>query len=159
MKVLMVCLGNICRSPVAEGILRHKAAEQNLPIVVDSAGTSDYHCGECPDQRSMKSAKSFGIDISDLKARQFSVDDFDRFDLILVMDTSNYSNVLKMARNEEDRAKVKMILDYSHPGKNMSVPDPYFGGEHGFTNVFNLLDRACDAIIEQYLKESRKEKQ
>jgi protein-tyrosine phosphatase len=147
MKILMVCLGNICRSPVAEGVLRSKIEKYKLPVVIDSAGTSNYHLGECPDKRSMLCARKFGIDISDLRARQFVVEDFDRFDMILTMDTSNYNNVLKLARSQDDAKKVKPILEYSYPGKSMSVPDPYFGGEEGFNHVFRLLDEACDQII------------
>lgn len=153
-KVLMVCLGNICRSPLAEGILRKKLEEHGIEdnVIVDSAGTSNYHVGECPDTRSMRNALSHGVDISRLKARQFSVDDFDEFDHIYAMDTSNYGNVLMLARNERDKRKVQMILDVLYPGTNMSVPDPYFGGEQGFENVYVMLDKACD-VIATMLKE------
>jgi protein-tyrosine phosphatase len=152
-KVLMVCLGNICRSPLAEGILRKKLEERNLThITVDSAGTSNYHVGECPDTRSMRNAGSHGVDISALKARQFTADDFDDFDLIYAMDASNYGNIVQLARHERDERKVEMILNVLYPGSNMSVPDPYFGGEQGFENVFVMLDKACE-IIADMLKE------
>lgn len=152
-KVLMVCLGNICRSPLAEGILRKKLEERNVTnVIVDSAGTSNYHIGECPDTRSVKNARSHGVDIACLKARQFTPDDFDEFDYIYAMDTSNYGNILMLARNENDKRKVQMILNVLHPDSNMSVPDPYFGGEQGFENVFVMLDKAC-SIIADMLRE------
>lgn len=145
-KVLMVCLGNICRSPLAEGILRKKAEELNLDIFIDSAGTSNYHIGECPDKRTIANAKKHNIDISSLKARQFVVDDFDDFDHIFVMDSSNYADVIALARSNKDKKKVEMILNRVHINSNMSVPDPYFGGEQGFENVFILLDKSCEVI-------------
>lgn len=144
--ILMVCLGNICRSPLAEGILRDKAGKLNLNITIDSAGTSNYHIGEHPDKRTIANANRHGIDVSQLKARQFSVEDFDRFDAIFVMDSSNYSDVVSLARNETDKRKVELILNRVYPYSNMAVPDPYFGGEQGFENVFILLEQACDVI-------------
>lgn len=149
MKILMVCLGNICRSPIADGILRKKVSDLGLPVIVDSAGTSGFHSGEQPDERMRKTAKSFGVNIDDLRARQFTVDDFDSFDLIYAMDSSNYNNILSLARTEEDRSKVRLILNELEPGKNLQVPDPYYGGEQGFIEVFNLLDAATDRIIEK----------
>lgn len=149
MKILMVCLGNICRSPVAEGVLRHKAEKHNLPVLVDSAGTSNYHIGEAPDRRSMLSARKNGIDISGLRARQFNVEDFDKFDMILTMDSRNYENVLKLARDERDREKVSLLLEHIYPGEKISIPDPYFGGEEGFNTVFSLIDAACEKLIEK----------
>jgi protein-tyrosine phosphatase len=146
-KILMVCLGNICRSPVAEGILRAKAKEKKLAIVTDSAGTSDYHLGESPDERSSANAKINGIDISDLRARQFEIKDLDLFDRIYVMDANNLKDVKSMAKNHPMLHKVKMILEEIAPGKSMPVPDPYFGGEEGFQLVFDLLNNACDKII------------
>ncbi len=146
--VLMICLGNICRSPLAEGILRSKIEKAGLTIIVDSAGTSNYHIGEQPDKRSIANAKKHGIDISKLKARQFTKADFDRFDYIYVMDESNYNNVLSLARTEADIKKVDLILNKISPENKVSVPDPYFGGEEGFEHVFQLLDKACENIVE-----------
>lgn len=147
MKILMVCLGNICRSPIADGLLRHKVAETGLNIEVDSAGTAGYHVGAPPDKRMRATAKSFGISIDDLKARKFVVEDFDRFDVIYAMDESNKSNILNLARNSEDASKVKMILNEIYPGENISVPDPYYGGDQGFIGVYQMLDQATDKII------------
>ncbi|MDP1744061.1 MAG: low molecular weight protein-tyrosine-phosphatase [Bacteroidota bacterium] len=147
MSYLMVCLGNICRSPLAEGILRDKAEKLNLDISIDSAGTSNYHIGQHPDNRTVLNAKQHGIDISKLKGRQFQVDDFDKFDTIFVMDSSNYSDVISLARNENDKRKVELILNRVYPNSNMAVPDPYFGGEQGFETVFILLEKACDVIV------------
>lgn len=146
MSYLMVCLGNICRSPLAEGILRDKAEKLNLDISIDSAGTSNYHIGQHPDNRTVLNAKQHGIDISKLKGRQFQVEDFDKFDTIFVMDSSNYSDVISLARNENDKSKVELILNRVYPNSNMAVPDPYFGGEQGFETVFILLEKACDVI-------------
>lgn len=150
MKVLMVCLGNICRSPLAEGILRERAFKKGIQIEVDSAGTAAYHVGEKPDSRSIKVAKENGIDIKQQKARQFSVSDFDHFDKIYAMDQNNYQNILKLARSIEDKNKVGMILNESHPNMNISVPDPYYGGDDGFQHVFDLLDAACSIILDKY---------
>lgn len=143
----MVCLGNICRSPLAEGILAHKV--DNLNIEVDSAGTAAYHVDEAPDHRSIKIARKYGINISGLRGRQFKTADFDDFDRIYVMDESNYNNVMRLARNSEDEAKVDYILNESDPGQNLEVPDPYYGGEMGFENVYKMLDEATDQIVKK----------
>lgn len=143
----MVCLGNICRSPLAEGILRHKAEQNKLSIEVDSAGTAGYHVGEMPDPRSVKKAKEYGIDISMLRGRQFTVSDFNCFDYIYVMDQSNYRDVISLARSNHDKNKVELILNTIYPGKNKNVPDPYYGGESGFENVYRMLEEACEKII------------
>jgi protein-tyrosine phosphatase len=145
----MVCLGNICRSPLAEGIL--KAKLPNTQFTIDSAGTGDYHVGDSPDIRSIKVAKKYGLDISTQRGRQFSVLDFDRFDYIYVMDESNYENVIKLARNENDVAKVKMILNEIFPNQNYNVPDPYTGGIQGFESTFKMLDEACEQIAKKLL--------
>jgi len=140
MKVLMVCLGNICRSPIAEGILQHKIDTENLSMSVDSAGTSNYHIDEAPDPRATAVARKNGIDISSLRGRQFVVEDFDQFDIIFVMDYSNYENVIRLANSEADKEKVKLILNQIYPNENQSVPDPYFGGDDGFDDVFKMLN-------------------
>lgn len=140
----MVCLGNICRSPLAEGILKAKLDPNNY--LVDSAGTASYHIGSAPDPRAIAIAKKHNLDISNLKARQFIVNDFKRFDYIYAMDASNYQNILKLASNEIDKAKVKLILNESYPNQNNEVPDPYYGGDQGFKNVYTMLNEAC-AII------------
>jgi protein-tyrosine phosphatase len=146
-KVLMVCLGNICRSPLAEGILKSKIF--SFKTFVDSAGTGAYHVGEKPDKRSISIAKTYGIDISSQKARKFIVADFDLFDFIYVMDNSNYSNVISLARNENDKAKVKLILNEVFPNEDLDIPDPYYGGDFGFKNVYKMLDEACDVIAKK----------
>lgn len=153
MKILMVCLGNICRSPMAEGIMRNKVEKYGIgDVFIDSAGTSNYHIGEHPDNRAVKNLRSHDIDISTLSARQFEVNDFDRFDLIFAMDSSNYGDIISMARHESDRKKVSMILNMLNPESNQSVPDPYYGGIQGFENVFILLDEACEMIIKSLIK-------
>ena len=153
MRILMVCLGNICRSPLAEGILRHKLSGAGIKnVFVDSAGTSHWHSGEHPDSRSIKNAKSHGIDISKLVARQFQVSDFDKFDFIYAMDSSNFRDVVSLARNKSDEKKVDLLLNAKWPEKNLSVPDPYSGGAEGFEKVFQLVDEACDAIVEKMQK-------
>ena len=143
----MVCLGNICRSPLAEGIMREKIRQNGLPWEVDSAGTSAWHAGDAPDHRSVLIARDNHIDISRQCARPFVVADFDRFDHILVMDSSNYTEVSWQARHETDRQKISLIMEYARPGRNESVPDPYYGGADGFSNVFHMLDQACEAFI------------
>lgn len=149
MKILMVCLGNICRSPLAEGILRQKLIENNLQhIEIDSAGTSDFHVGDAPDKRTQSNALNHGIDLSKLRGRQFQTKDFDTFDTIYVMDKSNRTNVLNLAKTENDRQKVKLILS-EIDGKDNEVPDPYYGGPEGFENVFQLLNSACSNIIQK----------
>jgi protein-tyrosine phosphatase len=152
MKILMVCLGNICRSPMAEGILRKKAEAANLKLIIDSAGTGDWHVGEHPDRRAVQTAGKFGVNISKLVARHFSESDFDDFDRIYVMDRSNYYAVLDQARTEEDKSKVDFLLNADQPGSNREVPDPYYGGSDGFDRVFTMMDNACNAIIEEIAK-------
>ncbi len=151
----MVCLGNICRSPLAEGIMRFKIQKRKIDAFVDSAGTSDEHEGEHPDSRSIQNAKNNGIDISKLRARQFCIKDFDEFDFIYVMDSSNYDDIISLTKNDHDKKKVHKILNMAFPGANRSVPDPYYGGEQGFENVFILLEKACDAIADSLEKNQR----
>jgi len=149
-KILMVCLGNICRSPLAEGIL--KAKTNHLDVVVDSAGTAAYHVGEQPDIRSIEIANKYGIDLTSQRARQFSVNDFDKFDKIYAMDSSNYANIISLARDEKDRNKVDVILNESNPKSFQSVPDPYYGGENGFQDVYEMLEEASNIITQKLEK-------
>jgi len=148
--VLMVCLGNICRSPLAEGILKSKVNQEK--VHVDSAGTGDYNIDNIPDPRSIAVAKRHGLDISNQLGRQFQSEDFDRFDLIYVMDNFNFADVISLARNEADKKKVKLILNEVFPGENVDVPDPYQGGEPGFDKVYKMLEEACEIIASKLIK-------
>lgn len=150
MKLLMVCLGNICRSPLAEGILRDKAEKAKLNWIIDSAGTSGYHIGEPPHRLSQKVAKMNGIDISFERGRQFVKEDFERFDFIYVMDKENYNDVKRIANDYWDENKVDLILNISYPNQNRAVPDPWYGTEEGYHKVFAMLSEACEAIIRKY---------
>ncbi len=152
MKVLMVCLGNICRSPLAEGILKHKIREHGLNWTVDSAGTGSWHTGDLPDVRSIAVAEKYGIDITDQRARQFQARDLEDFDLILAMDSSNYQNIMRLAQSPKQEEKVELIMNYAQPGRNESVPDPYWD-DQGFERVFRMLDQACDKLINEFKKD------
>ncbi|HEX7413846.1 MAG TPA: low molecular weight protein-tyrosine-phosphatase [Bacteroidia bacterium] len=149
-KILFVCLGNICRSPLGEGIMLHFIQEKDLhnSIKVDSAGTAGYHINEAPDHRTIANAKKNGVDISHLRARQFSADDFDAFDKIYVMDSGNYKEVLALTKNKTHKNKVDYLLNVLHPDQNKHVPDPYYGSEKDFEEVFQLVYKACKKIIE-----------
>jgi protein-tyrosine phosphatase len=151
-KILMVCLGNICRSPLAAGILYNKIDENGLDAQVDSAGTAAYHAGEGADRRSLKVAQKNGVDISQHRARKFTTGDFAKYDLIYAMDSENYQNIMALAASEKDKTKVKLLMNEVLPGENISVPDPYFGGDQGFENVYQMIDQACDRIIEKRLQ-------
>ncbi len=140
----MVCLGNICRSPLAEGILKSKVDCKN--VLVDSAGTASYHVGELPDKRSIEVARKYGIDITDQRSRQFTVVDFDNFDIIYAMDKSNFNNIIGKSRNNDDVKKVKLILNELDNCDDKNVPDPYYGGSQGFESVYKMLDEACNKI-------------
>lgn len=147
----MVCLGNICRSPLAEGILQSK-----LPpdiFFVDSAGTGNWHAGQGPDKRSVLTAKNRGLDISCQIARQLNIIDFEEFDHIYVMDSANLRDVLKLAPDEKAKDKVKMMMDEIFPGQKVDVPDPYFGGQGGFDKVYDMLDEACTLVAEKLIKQ------
>ena len=146
-KILMVCLGNICRSPLAQGILEKKSKESNLNIYVDSAGTGGWHVGSSPDLRSINIAKKYNIDISDQKARKFSTYDFQEFDKIFVMDNNNYRDLIRLCSNKKEWNKIQLILKNIDPEKNTSVPDPYYGEEDGFEKIYRLLEKACSEII------------
>ena len=143
-KILMVCLGNICRSPLAEGILT--AMVDTNKVVVDSAGTGPWHIGNHPDPRSIAISRKHGLDISKQRGRQFSATDFTVFDYIYVMDSSNLQHVLSLAKTKADRKKVSLILDHIFPDENVDVPDPYYGGTSGFDTVYDILDKACKQI-------------
>lgn len=143
-KVLMVCLGNICRSPLAEGILKSKIDASK--IEVSSAGTGGWHVGELPDPRSIEVAQQHDLDITDQRGKQFSTYDFEIYDHIFVMDTSNYKDVVKLATCASEKEKVQLILEETFPGEKRDVPDPYYGGEQGFENVYQMLDAACEKI-------------
>ena len=142
----MVCLGNICRSPLAEGILKSKS--KNLEV--DSAGTAGYHIGKQPDIRSIDIAKKHDINLTSQRARQFSTRDFDDFDKIYVMDNDNYSKIISLARSQKDMDKVDLILNEIYPKEYKSVPDPYYGGDEGFQNIYNLLEVSCEVIAKKY---------
>lgn len=129
--------------------MQRKVRENGLAWEVDSAGTGSYHVGESPDPRSIAVAGGHGLDIRGQRSRQFTVADFDRFDLIFAMDASNYQNIRRLARSDNDRDKVELIMNMERPGWNQGVPDPYWG-EGGFENVYQMLDRACDGVLKRY---------
>lgn len=146
-KILMVCLGNICRSPLAEGILKSKV--DSSKFFIDSAGMGDYHVGEIPDKRSIQVAGENQMDITDQRARQFKMEDFDEFDWIYAMDNHNYRRLLALGKTEAHQAKVKIILNEVFPDENLDVPDPYYESVFAFRNVYKMLDEACDKIAEK----------
>lgn len=158
MKILFVCLGNICRSPLAEGIMADKARKQHLNVEVDSCGFETFHRGDPADPRSVAVAAAHGIDLSNHVARMFTVRDFDHYDLIYVMDRSNYQDVMGVARDSQDEAKVDYILNLVTPGENRPVPDPWYGRKDGFENVYHLLDEACEILAQQIAGENHHHK-
>lgn len=145
----MVCLGNICRSPLAEGILKQKIQENNLDWKIDSAGTGSWHIGELPDRRSIDVANKFGINITDQRARKFVAKDLEEFDIVFAMDSSNYQHIIRKANSNEQEQKVALIMNMANPNQNQAVPDPYWDN-NGFEKVYWMLDKACEAIIEKY---------
>lgn len=147
MRILMVCLGNICRSPMADGWLRHKNKKYGLALEIDSAGTANYHVGEKPDHRMRRISLEYGVSIDELRARQFSVSDFDYYDIIFAMDKSNQQNILRMARNEDDKQKVRLFLNELRPNEDLEVPDPYYGTDANFREVIELLDEATESFL------------
>jgi protein-tyrosine phosphatase len=150
----MVCLGNICRSPLAQGVLQHKLDSFNLKnIYVDSAGTGSWHAGNPPDIRSIEIAEKYGIDISQQRARQFSSNDFNTFNKIIVMDTKNYKDLLNLSSSQIDSDKIKLLLSYTYKNERASVPDPYYGGDDGFEYMYKLINSACNEIIKEIIKD------
>ena len=150
MKILMVCLGNICRSPLAEGVLRTKISEAGLPWTVDSAGTNEYHIGEAPHPLSQKIARLNGIDISKQRKREFKASDIENYDKIYAMAGDVLEEIKYIAGNKFDPYKVELFLNELFPGENIDVPDPYYGGEQGYHDVYRLIRDGCDAIINKY---------
>lgn len=148
-KILMVCLGNICRSPLAEGILASKLPKDLF--VVDSAGTGSWYVGRNPDERSIAVAKKNGLNISNQKGRQFKTSDFDTFDYIYVMDSSNHNDVIALTKKQEQKDKVQLILNELFPAENVDVPDPYYGLPNGFNTVFEMLDEAAELIAKKLI--------
>lgn len=153
MKILMVCLGNICRSPLAEGVLKQKTNQAGLKWQIDSAGTNGYHVGEAPHHLSQKVAKLNGIDICDQRARKFVKEDFDRYDKIYAMADDVVDDIRRIAKDKFDPSKLALFLNELHPGKNLSVPDPWYGSEPGYHEVYKIIDEACNAIIRKHANE------
>ncbi|MFT3749683.1 MAG: low molecular weight protein-tyrosine-phosphatase [Agriterribacter sp.] len=156
MKILMVCLGNICRSPLAEGIMEHKIQEHHLNWQVDSAGTNGYHVGEAPHRLSQKVAAANGIDISRQRARDFTARDFEKFDIIYAMAKDVIDEIKWIAGKTFDAGKVKLLMDEVYPGKKVDVPDPWYGPEPGYHEVYKMIDKACLNIIKKYAVQERK---
>ena len=148
-KILMVCLGNICRSPMAEGIVRDEFAKHGIDIQVDSAGTDAYHVGERADERGQAELAKHGIDISDERAMKLSPYHLEEYDMIYAMDRSNYADILSLTKDDDERKKVDMFMNIAHPGKHISVPDPYYGGDKGFTKVYEMLKESAEALVNQ----------
>ena len=154
--ILFICTGNICRSPLAEGILRYKLKTAHIPAYIDSCGFESFHAGDAPDRRAQSTAFKHGIDISSHRARLFSTKDFDRFDLIYVMDSSHYKNVMKVARKRSDMFKVDFILNLLDPGKNLGVMDPWYHDEEAFEKVYLQLDKVCELISQKLINETNR---
>ncbi|HXH04072.1 MAG TPA: low molecular weight protein-tyrosine-phosphatase [Candidatus Competibacteraceae bacterium] len=148
-KVLMVCMGNICRSPTAEGVLRRKLLQDGLHqrVLVDSAGTHSYHIGSPPDRRSQEAALRRGIDLSGLRARQVAAEDLERFDYILAMDQDNLAHLLTLSRSVQQREKIRLLLEFAPEVGEQEVPDPYYGGVVGFERVLDLIEQASVGLI------------
>jgi protein-tyrosine phosphatase len=159
MKVLIVCLGNICRSPLAEAILQKKALEAGLEWTVDSAGTNGFHVGEAPHHLSQKVANKNGVDISCQKARKFTRQDLDKFDRIYAMANDVLADMQNIAGKKLQPPQVQLFLDELFPGQRLDVPDPWFGGEDGYHEVYELIERTCDALIENYLVKNNQTQQ
>lgn len=153
MKILMVCLGNICRSPLAEGILQKKVLQAGLTWIVDSAGTNNYHIGEPPHPLSQKVASLYGIDISHQRARRFTADDFTTFDKIYALAGDVMEEIKRIAKNKFDPAKAELLMNELHPEADLDVPDPWYGPEPGYHEAFSMIEKACDAIIKNALQQ------
>ena len=149
-RILFVCLGNICRSPLAEGIMLHLKEKNGLQVHIDSAGTASYHIGEAPDPRTIANARKNGVDLSRLRARQFKAKDFDEFDRIYVMDKDNYRNVIFMSTEQAHKEKVQLFLNVLEPGRDMEVPDPYYENEQHFEEVFQLVYKTCEKLMREF---------
>ncbi len=152
MKILMVCLGNICRSPLAEGILQQRAWEAGLQWSVESAGTNGYHTGEPPHRLSQKVALMNGIDISQQRSRPFTAADFERFDMIYAMAEDVVHEMRRIAGKKFNPAKVDLLMNLLHPGQNRDVPDPWYGAEPGYHEVFRMIDDACLSLVKSSTK-------
>lgn len=150
MKILLVCLGNICRSPLAEGILQYKAKQAGLDWIIDSAGTNGYHTGEAPHHLSQKVAKLNGIDISNQVSRRFVREDMDLYDLILAMEAVVIKDIRSISGEKFNPAKVKLFMDEQYPGEKRDVPDPWYGDEDGYHNVYHIIHETCEAIVKKY---------
>ncbi|MEI9946183.1 MAG: low molecular weight protein-tyrosine-phosphatase [Chitinophagaceae bacterium] len=150
MKILMVCLGNICRSPLAEGILQQKAFDAGLNWSIESAGTNGYHNGEAPHHLSQKVAKLNGIDISKQRSRRFTTEDIEVYDKIYALAEDVLYDIRRIAKNKFDPSKIDLLMNELHPGKNHDVPDPWYGPEPGYHDVYKMIDEVCDRIIEKY---------
>ncbi len=149
MKILMVCLGNICRSPLAEGILKKKVKEAGLKWTIDSAGTNGYHNGEAPHRLSQKVASLHGIDISYQRSRKFSMSDFEEYDKIYVMAGEVYDDLKRLSGKKFQPEKINFLMNEIYPGENRDVPDPWYGGEEGYHEVFEMMERACERLVEK----------
>ena len=156
MKVMVVCLGNICRSPLAEGLLRSKVQALGLGWEIDSAGTGSYHVGSQPHEKSIEVASKYGVDITQQRARKISKEDFSNFDLILAMDTANRDDMYEMTSTMDERNKIRLIMDLVYPNRDVSVPDPYYGGIEGYEKVWEMLDQACEKVVEVYADKATK---
>ena len=155
MKILMVCLGNICRSPLAEGILQHKAFDRGLNWSVESAGTNSYHIGEAPHHLSQKVARLNGIDICKQRARRFVAEDFEIYDKIYALANDVMEDIKRIAKNKFDASKSDLLLNELYPGQNLDVPDPWYGPEPGYHEVYKMIDEVCDVIVKKYASNSQ----
>lgn len=147
-KILLVCMGNICRSPMAEGVVRNVFNKYKIEAEIDSAGTIGFHAGESPDYRAKAELMKHGINISDLRARKITVEDFEYYDYIYTMDHNNHADLLQMVPSEF-KHKIEMFMNLSVPGKNIPVPDPYYGGDQGFTKVYEMINKSAIALAEK----------